>query len=129
MLTVRTPVRNLHRSELPSLLARGSSPESGMTPPLELTWGKPGEVVEIRNDVVGRIDPFMLFSPCGAELRSYRCVCCQKTIDTAGDIVLHVSDGGVHHLVTHCTRHVRWEAAEPSQVEAFTAIFGQERAQ
>jgi hypothetical protein len=88
---------------------------------LELSWCNGGETISVEA-INGRAELLMVLSNCGGIMRAYHCVPCGRGLANPGQIVLHAADGGVHRIVTWCSRHRVYEEAEQSQRDGFAQI-------
>lgn len=88
-------------------------------PPLVLTWAKPGDVVDVWQEIPQRFETVMVLTGCETIAKGYHCVSCSADMANVGNLVMHLEDGGTHHIVVWCPVHRVHEAASPEQVEGF----------
>lgn len=95
-----------------------------MNAPLQLTWPRAGQLIDMRN-IADRLEPLMVMNRCSSDDRRLFCAPCNQPLANVGQAERHVENGGTHAIVSICGRHGTPEPVVAAVVERVNAYAAQ----
>jgi hypothetical protein len=84
---------------------------------LVIEWAQVGEVIQAPTLTLGEREPYMVLKNCGDLFHQFYCETCGVNLANAGQIEMHVENGGHHRFVIWCSRRSVYEEAKPVELQ------------